>query len=117
MKLIEKYHGLTEAEDAALKLREHGILTHISSKNSYVMSGYVTGAFTVGLWAVLDEQFEDAKALLENPKHTVTTGKTDDEIAEIENASNQSVHQFFNGFLFYGALFFVLTALAIYYLI
>ncbi len=96
MKLIQQYPGLVTAQDAALRLRQQGILTHLSSKNSFVVSGYITGAFKIGLWVVLDEQYFDACEYLRNSEHIVETGLSEAQLQALEaQASEQSFH-FFN---------------------
>lgn len=100
MKLIAQYHDLMQAEDAALRLRQQGILTHISSKNSFVASGFLTGAFTVGLWTVLDSQHTDACAYLADEHHKVTSGLPEEELLQLEANSDQHAYQVFNNFLF-----------------
>lgn len=99
MHLIEQYPDLFQAEDAAMRLRNIGILTHISSKNSFVMSGYVTGAFKVGLWAVLDAQYQDACEFLKDEHHEVTTGLPEDELIRLEGSAKKSAFHFFNQFI------------------
>ena len=95
MQLIEQYSDLSQAESAANRLRNKGILTHISSKGSYSASRAMTGAFKVGLWAVLDSQYHDACALLINPKHQVTSGLSEEELTQLESqAKEQSVRVF-----------------------
>lgn len=89
-----------QAEDAAMRLRQQGILTHISFKNSFVVSGYVTGAFKVGLWAVLDAQYEDACAYLADENHEITSGLPEEELQQLESASDQHAYTVFNKFLF-----------------
>ena len=63
MKLLQQYHSSRQAELDSLELEQEGILAHVSSKHSHSLSGVVTGAFTVGLWAVFDHQYEDAKLI------------------------------------------------------
>lgn len=101
MQLIEQYADLIQAEDAAMLLRKHGILTHISSKNSFVMSGYVTGAFKVGLWAVLDSQYPDACAFLNDQGHEITTGLSEAELLRLEASGKENAFNLFNKLLCY----------------
>ncbi|MEZ5530134.1 MAG: hypothetical protein R3E57_09465 [Porticoccaceae bacterium] len=105
-----------QAEDAALRLRQQGILTHISSKNSFVVSGYVTGAFKVGLWAVLDAQYKDACAYLADENHEVTSGLPEEELLKLESASDQHAYRVFNKFLFFTGLFFLALILTVLYI-
>lgn len=104
MQLIEQFASLPDAQDAALRLRREGILTHISSLNSYVMSGLFTGAVRIGLWSVLDSQYEDACKVLTDPKHIVTTGLSEDELVLIEKNAKKDSFDFFNKLLWYSGL-------------
>ena len=96
MQLIQQYYSLLDAEYAALALRQEGIITHISSKHSFNMSGYVTGAFKVGLWSVLDGQHQDACDFICDNNHEVTTGISEQEMVELESSSDMKriVNQF-----------------------
>ncbi len=116
MQLIGKYLDLMEAEHAAMRLRQRGILTHISSKHSFSTSGYITGAFEVGLWAILDSQYQDACAYLSDENHEITSGLTEEEMVQFEAKANQSSYNVFNKFIFYTGLIvlaFILTAVFI----
>ncbi len=104
MQLIGQYYDLFEAEDIALRLREQGIATHISSRHSSVMSGFVTGAFKVGVWAVLDSQYEDACAFLADRRHKITTGLSAEELAGLEEVSRRGAYSLFNKLLIGGAV-------------
>ena len=89
MKLLAKYSDLNEAKEVSLQLREKGVLTYLSSVNSYRLSRVRTGALKVGLWVVLEKQFQDAKRLLSNPNHKPMYRLSESEMAEIETkASN-----------------------------
>ena len=115
MRLIAEYLDLMEAEDAAMRLRREGILTHISSKHSFVISGYVTGAFQVGLWAVLDSQYEDARAYLADENHEVTSGLSEEELSRLETKASQNSYTVFNRFLLVTGMLVLLVALALLY--
>lgn len=93
-----------EAEAAALQLRHRGILTHISAKHSFSTSGYITGAFEVGLWAVLDSQYQDACAYLADENHEITSGLPEEELLQLEAASNQHAYTAFNKVIFFAGL-------------
>ena len=60
MKLLNKYLTLTDAEDMAERLENQGIVTHISSKRSHSLASHRTGAINVGLWVILENQYQDA---------------------------------------------------------
>lgn len=67
MKLLKQYYNLQQAEHDAFRLEGLGILTFISSETTHRMGAYATGAFQVGLWAVLENQYDDAEKCLANP--------------------------------------------------
>lgn len=112
MQLIAKYLDLMEAEADALRLRHRGILTHISSKHSFSTSGYITGAFEVGLWAVLDSQYQDACSYLADENHEITSGLPEDELLQFEAETNQSAYNVFNKVIFVTGLIVLALILA-----
>ena len=101
MKLLQQYHSSRQAELDSLVLEQQGILAHVSSKHSHSLSGVVTGAFTVGLWAVFDHQYEDAKAYLADATHEVTSGFSVDELANVKTDSEHYSYAALNRFLIY----------------
>jgi len=114
MKLIREYHGLVEAQDMAMRLREHGIVTHTSSTHSFILSGLATGAFKVGLWAVLDSQYEDACAYALDPLHEITSGLSEQEVIAWESQIPVQTNAVFSRFMLYafiGIAFFAGLAL------
>lgn len=84
MKLIQGFHSEVDAETARDKLRKRGILAYISSKGSYNLSSVYTGAFKVGLWAVLDNQYHDACKILSKAQCKVRYPLSEDQMLEIE---------------------------------
>ncbi len=84
MILLKQYENLIDAENMASKLEKKGILAHVSSKNSYLLSRHMTGAIKVGLWIVLEKQYDDAESLLKNPKHKITTALPKDEFINLK---------------------------------
>lgn len=69
MKLLTQFYELQQATELNTALRDAGIMTFMSSVNSHMLSSTRTGAMRVGIWVVLDEQFNDAITLLSNPEH------------------------------------------------
>ena len=59
MKLIDEFESAHDADFASLNYREKGILTHVSSRHSNSLR-IITGAMKVGLWVVLEDQYQDA---------------------------------------------------------
>jgi hypothetical protein len=71
MRLIARYESRTEAEERAAFLRSRGIATHVTNMTSLRPNLAHQGRFRAGLWAMLEPQYADAEALLENPDHEV----------------------------------------------
>ncbi len=67
-----------EALNTKILLELRGIPTFIGSENSGPAFGFIA-ANKYTIWVCLDEQYQDAVALLDNPDHEVTTGIDVDE--------------------------------------
>jgi len=89
MKLLTQYSDINEASKVYGMLRESGIMSEITSASSYMLSQTKTGAVTVGLWVVFDNQYEDAVKLLKNPNHIPEHMLTLDEMIEIEENAHK----------------------------
>lgn len=89
MQLIGEYFSKLDAEEARAKLRKRGILTFISSTRSHSLSRRFTGAFKVGLWAVFDNQYNDACRILTGRQCKVRHPLSEDQMVEIELLSKQ----------------------------
>ena len=83
MRLIDEFESAHEADIASLNYREKGILTHVSSRHSNSLR-MITGATKVGLWVVLDDQYQDAIELRKNQSHRPSTTLSEDEMTELE---------------------------------
>ena len=100
-------------------LEANGIAAFVSSKWSMRLGSIFTGAFEAGLWVVLDEQFDDALQLLNDPTHEVSRRLSQAEIANIRQSiqnGDKSVvlkvlFQLLLGALAFVALVFLLTRL------
>ena len=90
MKLIDQFTSLSDANEICSKLRNAGILAYVSSAQSYMLSRVKTGALKVGLWIILDDQFEDAKELLRNPKYKPKVVLTEQEMIDLEIEAKQA---------------------------
>ena len=101
MKLVKQYSSSRYAELDALALENQGILTHVSSKHSYSLGGFVTGVFSVGLWVIFDHQTEDANMFLEDSSHEVSTGFSPAEQEDLKEQSKYHSHSALNRFLIY----------------
>lgn len=71
MKLIYQCHNQFEAERIRLLLESRGIPACITGAE--INRVYPVTPHSLGVWAYIDEQEADAKALLDNPEHHVTT--------------------------------------------
>ncbi len=69
MKLIAEFFDLSEADRVSSRMRSAGVMTVVTSKRSYNLSSVKTGALKVGLWAVFEDQHDDALQLLNNHNH------------------------------------------------
>ena len=111
MKILKQFSDLTDAERLAEKLENKGIVTHVSSKRSHSLSRHRTGSINVGVWAVLEHQYQDAYEYLHNPKHKITTGLSSEEILNLKQQSSTVSYKSLNKFIFFafsGVLIFML---------
>lgn len=116
MKLIRKYHSVDAAEEAARFLSSKGIVTHISSRGTKNLRTTFHMFVKVGLWAVLEHQYEDAVAVLHDPTYEVTSGMPHDEFVAFRSAAKSEVFKALNVALFWGVLLVPLLASLIYLL-
>ncbi len=84
MRLIARYASRTEAEERAAFLRSRGIATHVTNMASMRLNLAHQGRYRAGLWALLEPQYEDAEALLDNPDHDVEQPLSEGQMAELE---------------------------------
>jgi len=87
MKLLAQYSDSLDAEGVSERMRRAGVMTVVTSKRSHNLSRFKTGAFKVGLWAVFDDQHDDAVQLLKNKRHKPGRVISLDEMKELENAA------------------------------
>ena len=84
MKLLQEYTDVSDAEHLSQRLRQKGVLTYISSKQSKQFGAHQTGAVKVGVWVVLTEQENDAISLLSNKKHQVEYVLSEEQMEKLE---------------------------------
>ncbi len=84
MNLLAQYNDVSQAESLQYELRKRGVLTHVSSSNSFRLSSAQTGAVKVGLWAVIDEQYSDSMSYLRDSNHKITTVLTEEQMRQLE---------------------------------
>jgi len=104
MKLLDRFEDVIEAEEIARQLEALGIPAYVSATNSHLFGRIQTGALKVAVWIVLNHQFADAKAYLEDDSHLVTTGLSVAEMAEIQEQTSDYAFRFFNRALLFGVL-------------
>ncbi len=84
MQLLTLVHSLDEANKIARKLKEKGIATFISSGETARMTNTpIFGIVKVGVWIVLDYQYEDAVEVMKNPDHEVAQPLGPSELAQL----------------------------------
>lgn len=91
MKLVAQYSDLLDAEEVSERIRRAGVMTVITSKRSHNLSRFRTGALNVGLWAVFDDQYEDAVQLLKNRKHKPSRVISLEEMNELDIAAKEQI--------------------------
>jgi hypothetical protein len=104
MKLIAYYENAGDADAAALLLRSRGILPYVSSQATKTLRGMIFASSKVGLWAVLDHQFDDAVLLLEDSDHEVSSGLSESEMLSFEDTASRNVFASLNKAIFFGLL-------------
>ena len=114
MELLRYFETTAEAENLATLLYSHGIVTHVGSHTGTALGGMIQAVSKVGLWVVLEHQFEDAKALMDDDTHIVSTGLSSEEMAEFEGSGKAYVFGALNKAILGGV---VLIGLLIYALI
>lgn len=111
MKHLTDFDDLYTAQTTSNRLRASGVLTHVSNEHSRTHS-FITGAFSVGLWVILDEQYNDAIGLLNNKQHVVDTPLSEDEMTTLElEAKTNFNHELKTGIL--ANIFIIPTLLAL----
>ena len=91
MKLLKEFTSVSDAEALVERLRKKGVLAHISSANSKQIGAIATGGVKVGVWAVLDQQVNDAAALVSNNKHIVESALTEVEMLHLERQAKEGL--------------------------
>ena len=86
MKLVTLYVDPGDASEARSRLRKAGVMAEVSCVDPHVIRPSRSGAERIGLWVVLDEQFEDAARLLENPDHVPKRVLTPEEMNKIDSS-------------------------------
>ena len=117
MKLLKEYYDLSDAEHIARKLESKGILTFISCKNSSRLTTRFKGALKVGLWIVLNNQYLDAVAYLNDRNHIIETALTPDDISNLKKQSKLTTFNSFNKFIVYSSIIILLLFIGLFFTI
>lgn len=99
MKLLSEFESEEFAEKTSEDFRNKGILTYISSADSKRLGSFKTGALKVGLWVVIDEQYEDALLLLRDPSHQVKVHLSSEEMQLLEDRVNSANKKYLDSFV------------------
>ena len=103
MKLFKSFEHLSEAELVAMQMRQKGIMTYVANRNSKNLGAMGAGPLQIGLWVVLDEQYEDARQVYNNPDHVVSAPLTAAQMrqldAQTENARGELSRRLLNGLM------------------
>lgn len=91
MKLLDHFYDEEKANNLAWELRKHGVLTHVSSRRSHQLSSAKTGALRVGLWIVMDKQFNDAKKFIKDRNHVIGFKLSEEEMAALEKEAEDAL--------------------------
>lgn len=84
MKLFKSFEDLSEAELVAMQMRHKGIMTYVANRNSKNLGAMGAGPLQIGLWVVLDKQYEDARRFYENPDHVVSDPLTAEQMRQLD---------------------------------
>ena len=115
MRMIEEFESAHDAEIASLNYRGKGILTHVSSSHSNSL-WVITGARKVGLWVVLEDQYQDAIELGKNHSHCPLTALSEDEMIHLEALGKKQLEESSSKILSVMGYGFIVLALTVYIL-
>lgn len=116
MKQIAKFPSAAQADEAAMLLAAHGIVTNVSHKGAKSLGIFIQNDAQVTVWALLDEQLDDARQLLQNPDHEVTSGLSKAQFESFQASAKSGVFNAFNKAIVYGLALILLLLAALMYL-
>jgi len=93
MKLVDQYIDPNDAATARRSLRDAGVASHVDSMDPHSVLPSKSGATHLGLWVLLDDQYQDAVQVLENPSHRPVRILSPGEIDEIEACAEKQNKQ------------------------
>lgn len=98
MRKLREHCSIQEAERLALLFRSQGIVTFMSNTQTNVTGRLASGTHSVSLWVVLQSQYDDAFALLDNENHNVTSSLS---VGEMEKLERQIIDKIRESFVVY----------------
>ena len=107
MKILTDFTSVIDAEQCALDFRQKGILLHVASADS-VRNNLESGAFKATVWVVVDDQYNDARELLNSPDHEPGLALSEEEMVRLEQAGAEAFNRSI-GNLLTGSLIFILV--------
>ena len=89
MKLLDLYIDPADAATARGRLRQAGIASAVAPMDPHSVQPSKSGATRIGLWVLVDAQFEDALRVLEDPAYRPQRVLSAAEIDRLETAEVQ----------------------------
>ena len=89
MKLLNRYLDPADAAADRARLREAGIASLLETVDAHNIQPSRSGETHVGLWVVVDEQFEDANRLLSEPGHVPLRVLSPAQVEQLESAAER----------------------------
>lgn len=90
MKLLSRFDDELAARKWAERLRQEGIITYTSPEHSS-RNVYVPGGLKLELWAILDNQYEDALKLLNDKATTVRHPLSEKQMVAMESRAKMNM--------------------------
>lgn len=109
MKLLKNVTSLQVANSIALQLKSRGILTFIANEDT--KSLYPIAVINVGIWIVLDYQYDDAVAVLKNPEHIISQPLMPEEINRLSRDMRKPYSASTKSILKMAAILFIVVTL------
>jgi len=109
MKLITASSNESDIAEKSNFLRKKGILTSTSNENARKLGLPIRGE--LGLWVVINEQYQDAVECLNNPEHAVENPLSIEQMLELESAASKVLGTAIDSFANKLALFLVVAVI------
>lgn len=86
MRILQHFNTAKDAEAVGRTLEDHGIATFVSGTSEEWAGGPISGPAGAALYVIVDQQYEDAVRLLDNPDHEVRFTLSPDDISHIRSS-------------------------------